>query len=118
MVASILFKLLISSSGVPDQLKTDIFIFVGIRIVLCILICIFVALFFRQNPINEDVNLALGDENNKFEVEKGILDQMKVLASDKIYLLFVFGPLLSICSLESIDTHIPRILAVFEFTSV
>lgn len=116
LIASIGFGAMIKLGEEKEKLQKQIFVFVVVKVVLCGLITAFVALFFQAKPLDE-YSLDTGESSGE-KAEQAILTQFLDLIKDKIYILFVYGPLLSIASLESLDSHISRILYIFKFTSV
>jgi hypothetical protein len=48
----------------------------------------------------------------------GFGTQMKLLLTNKIYLMFVYGPMLSVCLISATDNHLAKLLFPFGITVV
>jgi hypothetical protein len=48
----------------------------------------------------------------------GFSAQMKLLMTNKIYLMFVYGPMLSVCLISATDNHFGKLLSPFGITNV
>ena len=60
-----------------------------------------------QSKIVEEESLSLGFST-----------QMKLLLTNKIYLMFVYGPLFSVCLISATDNHLGRLLLPFGISNV
>lgn len=112
----LLFMMKGGFSGIPpttEEFKARITIYMIVKLVLVLVCALVTFLLMDDTKILKD-SLILHEESRKL----GLFTQLKLLLTDKIYVLFVFGPIISISFLGATDNHLESLLAAFTISIV
>lgn len=103
------------SGVVPDTatFKRSVFFYMILKAFLA-LFCCFLACVFLDDRQALPHSKALQEETQAI----GFSAQLKLLLTNKIYLLFVYGPMLSLCLISATDNHFGKLLSPFGITNV
>jgi hypothetical protein len=96
-----------------EEFKARITIYMIVKLVLVLVCALVTFLLMDDTKILKD-SLILHEESRKL----GLFTQLKLLLTDKIYVLFVFGSIISISFLGATDNHLESLLAAFTISIV
>lgn len=96
-----------------DAFKNYIFFYMVAKTGLSFL-CAILTFFVMDDTKVLPQSQALHEESRKL----GLCTQIKLLLTDKIYFLFVFGPLVSISLIGATDNHLGSLLVAFNISTV
>jgi len=92
--------------------KTRILFYMIGKTALAAVSAILVKIVIPENPLSEAV--IMHEEARAL----GLLTQVKLLMTDSTYILFVYGPLISVSLIGGSDNHLQTMLGSFLFTPV
>lgn len=100
---------------IPDDatFKKNIFLLLLCKCIASFVCCVLAFLFMDDNRALPN-SFVLHEESRRL----GICTQMKLLMTDKVYLLFVYGPMISISLLGASNNHLGSLLVAFSLSIV
>jgi hypothetical protein len=113
LASALLLNRISLKNKTKDAFQQAILLYMIGKLTMSVICALSVQIFFSKDPQVEEA-IRMHQESIKI----GICKQLKMLFTDKIYLLFVYGPLLSMTMVSASDNHLYSLFKTFSITYV